>query len=146
MSHRALWGLLLCVAAACLTDTRASRDRGGTGLFENVPVYPAPKVSRCAKFKTGGAAGKACADARYLAEVYVRRLSSGDEVCLEGGFGERVVAGCLARATVADTDTNRLLLEVRAAQPGSKWFGKEANQFWFEEGALVDLYLADHSY
>lgn len=62
-------------------------------------------------------------------------------MCLEGGFGDRPLASCLARASVADTDTNRILLEVRNAQPGSKWFNKEANQFWFEEGALVDLYL-----
>jgi hypothetical protein len=110
MKQGVLVVLLVGGGVGCITDTRASRDRGAAGFFENVPVYPAPKVSRCAKFKTGGAAGKACADALYLAEVYVRRLSSGDEVCLEGGFGERVVPGCLARATVADTDTNRLLV------------------------------------
>ncbi|MBL8922723.1 MAG: hypothetical protein JNJ54_27995 [Myxococcaceae bacterium] len=132
--------------AGCLTDSRASRDRGAAGIFENVPTYPAPAVSRCAKFKKGGSAAAACDEARYLAELYVRRLSSGDEVCLDGGFGDRPLASCLARASVADTDTNRVLLEVRNAQPGSKWFNKEANQFWFEEGALVDLYLADHGY
>ncbi|MBE2253487.1 MAG: hypothetical protein IAE78_28425 [Myxococcus sp.] len=143
---RATLVLLTTLAASCLTDTRASRDRGATGLFDNVPVYPAPEVSRCAKFKKGGSAAAACDEAKYLAELYVRRLSSGDEVCLEGGFGDRPLASCLARASVADTDTNRLLLEVRNAQPSSKWFNKESNQFWFEEGALVDLYLADHGY
>lgn len=143
---KVLLAVLAVVAAGCLTDTRASRSRGAAGFFENVPVYPAPEVSRCAKFKKGGGAAAACDEAKYLAELYVRRLSTGDEVCLEGGFGDRPLASCLARASVADTDTNRLLLEVRSAQPGSKWFNKESNQFWFEEGALVDLYLADHGY
>jgi hypothetical protein len=143
--------LLLAVCAvltaSCLIkDTRASRDRGAAGFFENVPVFPAPKVQRCAKFKPGGKPGAACDEAKYLAEVYVRRLSAGDEVCLEGGFGERPRSSCLARALVADTDTNRLLLDVRNAQPSSKWFTKESNQFWFEEGALVDLYLAERGY
>ncbi|MDP3236591.1 MAG: hypothetical protein Q8S33_09500 [Myxococcales bacterium] len=138
--------VFVVLSAGCLSDNRASRDRGAAGFFENVPVYPAPKVQRCAKFKKGGNAAAACDEAKYLAEIYVRRLSSGDEVCLEGGFGDRPLASCLARASVADTDTNRLLLEVRNAQPGSKWFNKESNQFWFEEGALVDLYLADHGY
>lgn len=140
-----LTGLALA-GLGCLTDTRASRDRGAGGLFENVPLYPAPKESRCAKFKKGGGAATACEEARFLGETYVRRLSSGDEVCLDGGFGDRPLAACLARATVADTDTNRVLLEVRNAQPTSRWFNKESNQFWFEEGALVDLYLADHGY
>ncbi len=142
------WFVLIGAVACtgCLTDNRASRDRGGAGLFENVPLYPAPKVSRCAKFKKGGGAAAACEEAKYLGENYVRRLSSGDEVCLDGGFGDRPLAACLARATVADTDTNRILLEIRNTQPSSRWFNKEANQFWFEEGALVDLYLADHGY
>ncbi|MER2563385.1 MAG: hypothetical protein ABTQ32_21835 [Myxococcaceae bacterium] len=134
------------VSSSCITDDRASRARGASGWFENVPVYKAPASSRCAKFKKGGSAGAACDEAKYLGELYVRRLSSGDEVCLDGGFGDRPLASCLARASVADTDTNRILLEVRNAQPGSKWFNKESNQFWFEEGALVDLYLADHGY
>jgi hypothetical protein len=39
-----------------------------------------------------------------------------------------------------------VLLEVRQAKPESKWFQNEQHQFWFEEGALLDLYLADHGY
>ena len=32
-------------------------------------------------------------------EVYVRRLSSGDEICLEGGFGDNPTSACQARNT-----------------------------------------------
>jgi hypothetical protein len=135
----------LLLATACFTDNRASRDRG-TGLFDNVPTYKAPEVSRCEKFKQGGGARAACEEARYLAEAYVRGLSSPDDVCLEGGFGERPGRACQARASVSDAGPGKVLIEVRTAQPSSRWFGKEANQFWFEEGALVDLYLAEHGY
>jgi hypothetical protein len=133
--------------SSCVMDKRASRDRGAAGIFENVPTYPAPQVSRCNKFKSGGSVSKQCEEARYLGELFVRRLSTGDQVCLEGGlFGEKPSGSCSARASVADTDTSRILLEVRSAQPGSKWFNRESNQFWFEEGALVDLYLSDRGY
>lgn len=62
--------VLLLAASGCLTDTRASRDRGAAGIFENVPLYPAPAVSRCAKFKKGGSAAAACDEAKYLAELW----------------------------------------------------------------------------
>lgn len=138
---------LLCVVAlsACL-DNRATRIRGATGLFENVPLYEAPEQSRCERFKKGGSARAACDEAAYLAQIYVRRLSTGDAVCLEGGFGEPPAAACLARGFVADSAPNRVLLEVRIAQPNSKWFDREVHQFWFDEGALVELYLAEHGY
>ncbi|MCA2978910.1 MAG: hypothetical protein INH41_04460 [Myxococcaceae bacterium] len=134
------------LAAACATAPAVPRARGAGGLFEDVPVYRAPAVGRCAKFKKGGSAAAACDEARYLGELYVRRLSSPDEVCLEGGFGDLAGAACLARASVADVAPGRVLLEVRAARPNSRWFDREAHQFWFEEGALVDLYLAEHGY
>jgi hypothetical protein len=136
----ALW----CVCA-CVTDSRPSRDRGAAGLFENVPVVPAPPKLRCDQYGKGAARGR-CDEAKYLAEVYVKKLSTGDIVCLEGGFGEEPGGGCLARASVADTATGKLLLELKEARPNSRWAQKESNQFWFEDGALVDLYLAENGY
>lgn len=131
--------------SACLTDNRASRDRGAAGLFENVPVVKAPLKSRCEVYGKGAARGR-CDEGTYLGELYVRRLSSGDMVCLEGGFGDEPGAGCQARARVADTATDRVLLELKEARPDSRWFKKESNEFWFEEGALVDLWLSEHGY
>ncbi|MBL8950906.1 MAG: hypothetical protein JNK82_09035 [Myxococcaceae bacterium] len=136
----------LLFAAGCLTDNRASRDRGAAGIFENVQVIAAPSVKRCDKFNKGGAARGRCDEAKYLAEVYVKKLSTGDMVCLEGGFGEEPGGGCLARASVADTATGRLLLELKDARPNSRWAAKESNQYWFEEGALIDLYLVENGY
>jgi len=134
--------LVLVVASGCT----ATRDRGASDILARAQMYKAPAEPRCAKFKPGGAPAQQCADAKYLGEIYVRRLSAGDEVCLEGGFGDSPGAACLARAAVVDTATNRVLLEVRQAKPESKWFQNEQHQFWFEEGALLDLYLADHGY
>lgn len=130
---------------ACLTDSRASRDRGAAGLFENVALVEAPKAKRCDKYGKGAARGR-CDEAKYLAEVYVRKLSTGDMVCLEGGFGEEPGGGCLARAAIADTATGKLLVELKEARPNSRWASKESNQYWFEEGALVDLYLVENGY
>jgi hypothetical protein len=137
--------LLLFVTSACLTDNRASRDRGAAGFFENVPLVAAPQTPRCAQYGKGAARGR-CDEAKYLAEVYVKKLSPGDMVCLEGGFGEEPGGACLARASVADTSVGKLLIELREARPNSHWASKESNQYWFEEGALIDLYLRENGY
>lgn len=137
--------VVLLASLGCIRDTRASRDRGAAGLVENVETIRGPLKSRCAALGSSGA-GKRCEEARYLAQLYVRKLDVGTDVCLEGGFGDEPGGACLARAQVADTRTNEVLLEVRGAKPDSRWFSREQNQFWFEESALVDLYLADHGY
>jgi len=129
-----------------LVGCTAQRDRGGIDWLGKAQMYRTPDTERCAQFKAGGTRSKQCNEAKYLATEYVRRLSTGDEVCLEGGFGEIANAACLALATVADSATGRVLLEVRQAKPDSRWYQSEQTQYWFEEGALVDLYLADHGY
>lgn len=131
----------LVLLAACAT---ASRDRGAAGIFESTQTVHAPKAKRCANHT--GSRKSACSEAEYLAQNYVRRLSVGESVCLEGGFGEPPGGACLARAFVADTRDNEVLLDVKFAKPDSRWFNRESQQYWFEEGALVDLYLADHGY
>lgn len=141
---RATWALVVFAVSGCVTT--ATRDRGASDMVGRAQLYKAPTESRCAKFKPGGAPAQQCAEAKYLGEIYVRKLSSGDEVCIEGGFGDSPGGACLARAAVVDTATNRVLLEVRQARPESKWFNQEQHQYWFEEGALVDLYIADHGY
>ena len=137
-----LAGLLCAIAlAGCIHDERPQRDRGAAGILENTQTIKAPDKDRCEK--TGS---KRCHEAKYLGEIYVRGLSVGNDVCLEGGFGDEPGGACLARGGVSDTRPNEVLLEVRGAKPDSRWFKKEQNQYWFEEGALVDLYLADHGY
>jgi hypothetical protein len=136
---------LLAFVAGCITDTRTPRDRGGDGFYDNVPFVQAPLKKRCDSYGKGAARSR-CDEAKYLAEVYVKKLSTGDQVCIEGGFGDEPGAACAARASVADTATDKLLLELHTTQPGSRWANKESSQYWFEEGALVDLYLSEHGY
>ena len=138
--------LMALLAMSLSLGCTARRDRGAEDWLQRAQLYKAPEVDRCSKFKKGGAPAAQCEEAKYLGTIYVRRLSSGDEVCLEGGFGDSAGAACLARAAVVDTATNRVLIEVRQARPESKWFQHEQTQYWFEEGALVDLYVSEHGY
>lgn len=140
MSRR--W-LLALVLVSCARETRA---RGGVEAYNKVPLYRAPE-DRCLLSSNQPRRHAACAEARTLAEIYVRRLSVGDPLCLDGAFGESTkAASCRARAAVVDVAHDRVLVEVREAQPDSQWFDKELREFWYEEGALVDLYLKDHGY
>lgn len=129
----------------CLHDSRPWRDRGAASVFDTAPEVKAPLEDRCVGHGKSSVR-TACEDAKYLASLYARRLSPGDGVCLEGGFGEAPLAACLARASVVDVSQNRALIEVREARPDSRWYQRVQNQVWFEEGALVDLYLAEHGY
>ncbi len=145
---RPLWPVaaaLVLLGPGCLRDTRISRDRGGVGLYDNAPEVPAPKQDRCAGF--GKSAPRApCEEMRSLAWTYVRRLSPGDQVCLEGGFGEAPGAACQTRASVDDAAPDKVLLQIREARPESRWFHHMGHEIWFAEGALVDLYLAEQGY
>ncbi len=140
---KSAWLVAMVVVGSGCT---ATRDRGMTEWTQRAAEYKAPKEPRCSKYKPGGTPAANCAESKYLAEIYVRRLSSGDEVCIEGGFGDAPSGACLSRAAVIDTAPNRVLIEVRQAKPESKWFSHEGTQFWFEEGALVDLYIVEHGY
>lgn len=112
---------------------------------QRTPRIPGPERDRCQKLGKGAARGR-CDEAKYLAEIYVRKLAVGDQVCLEGGFGEQPTGACLARAAVIDTGSNALLVEVRDAKPDSRWAKREIEGYWMEETALVDLYLAEAGY
>ncbi|RKG89132.1 hypothetical protein D7V97_42570 [Corallococcus sp. CA053C] len=137
---------LAWAAVGCKSVGPYQRDPNDEdALTSNVPVIRAPPKDRCAALGKSSVRGP-CDDALYLGSEYTRRLAVGDEVCLEGGYGEEPGAACKARAAVIDTGTNRVKLEVRQARPDSRWFKSEMRHAWYEEGALVDLYLAERGY
>ncbi|WP_426755435.1 hypothetical protein [Myxococcus sp. Y35] len=113
-------------------------------LYGVIPVVKAPPKNRCEELPAS--VRTSCDEALYLATEYTRRLSVGDEVCLEGGYGEEPGAACKARAAIIDTSPNQVKLEVRGPKPDSRWFNVEMRHAWYEEGALVDLYLAERGY
>jgi hypothetical protein len=133
------------LSAACLHDERPATERGAANLFENTETIPAPTTDRCETHKRSSLR-QPCDDAKYLAQKYVRAMSVGDQVCLEGGFGDPPAAACLARANVGDATSTRILLHVVDTQPSSRWYKYVGTEVWFMEGALVDLYLAERGY
>ncbi len=137
--------LLALAATACIRDTRPSRERGAAALFDRAPDVRGPEKDRCQALGKSSVR-QSCEEARYLGQLYARRLAPGDDVCLEGGVGEAPGASCQARASVVDSDNDRVLLEIREARPESRWFKRVQSQAWFHEGALVDLYLAEQGY
>lgn len=140
--------LVACLAflggCAALQAGPASRERGG-GVFESTRRIRAPELDRCESQRTT-TRRSACQDALYLARSWARDLSPGDGVCLEGGVGEVAGPACLARASVVDVATNAVLLEVREARPDSRFRDAVQEQAWYEEGALVDLLLAEQGW
>jgi hypothetical protein len=138
-------GLMLFLVGCSRIETRPNPQDEDTLFGSSVPFIKAPRLDRCSAHKKSSV-GSGCEDARYLGTEYTRRLSVGDEVCLEDGYGEDVGSACKARAAVIDTGPNGVKLEIRSAKPDSRWFNAEMRHAWYEEGALVDLYLAERGY
>ena len=140
-------GVLAGVLTGCGTGREAFRPNPNDEdpLVGSLPVVRAPLQERCVQHGRS-AARASCDEAKYLGTEYTRRLSVGDSVCLEGGYGEEPGAACKARAAVIDTAPNQVKLEIRTAKPDSRWFNAEMRHAWYEEGALVDLYLVEHGY
>jgi hypothetical protein len=130
---------------ACIHDDRPATDRGASDLFGRSPEIQAPLRDRCEAHQKSAVRGP-CDDAKYLAQKYARSLSIGDQVCLEGGVGEVAGAACLCRAQVQDAATNKVMLHVADAQPSSRWYRYVGTEVWFQEGAIVDLYLQERGY
>jgi hypothetical protein len=138
---------LLVTLAGCATGNGAFQPNPNNEdpLVGGVPLIKAPPKNRCSSLGKSGAR-PGCDEALYLGTLYTRRLSVADEVCLEGGYGDEVGPACRARATVIDTGPDKVKLEIRNAKPDSRWFNSEGRHAWYEEGALVDLYLAERGY
>jgi hypothetical protein len=138
--------LPLCVGVgACVHDERPATERGAASVFENTQTINAPALDRCEQHKRSSLR-QPCEDAKYLAQKYARAMSVGDQVCLEGGFGDAPAAACLARASVADATSTKILFHLADTQPSSRWYKYVGTEVWFQEGALVDLYLAERGY
>lgn len=140
-------GLLLAVVGCAAGNNSAFQPNPNSEdpLVGTVPLIKAPAQDRCKSLgKSGVRPG--CDEARYLGTLYTRRLAVADEICLEGGYGDEVGPACKARAAVIDTGPDRVKLEIRNAKPDSRWFNSEGRHAWYEEGALVDLYLAERGY
>lgn len=138
---------LVLVLGGCATGNGAfeRNPNDEDPLVGSIPLIKGPEKNRCSTLGQSGVR-PGCEEALYLGTLYTRRLAVADEVCLEGGYGDEVGAACKARATVIDTAPERVKLEIRNAKPDSRWFNSEGRHAWYEEKALVDLYLAERGY
>ena len=135
--------MIFALLTACAQNGRNLTD--GALSRPNIEVIRAPEKDRCQTL-TADEGKRTCEGSRKQAQAWARRLSPGDVVCLDNGIGEEPTADCHARAAVVDAATDRVMLEVVSARPESRWFRSVESRIWFDEGALVDLYLAERGY
>ena len=135
-----------CFHDESMFSNHVRSEHSGSGLGDVTQRIRGPVLDRCQEKSKGSGIRQSCDDALYVAKNYVRALATGDSVCLQGGFGLEPTRACSARAMVRDVHMEEVLLEIRESKPDSKWFDKQSAQFWFVEGALMDLYLDEHGY
>ena len=75
-----------------------------------------------------------------------RSLSVGDTVCMENTLGEEMTAECKARGVIVDGDAHGFLIEFRDPSTTSKWKDEQGKRVYFENGALIDIYLRERGY
>ncbi len=140
-----VWGLTLAGLGCSPSRPGGTRATRITLFGTNVPFFKAPEIDRC-KALGKSSAGAGCDDARYLGTEYTRRLAVGTRCASRAATATSPGSACKARAAVIDTGTNRVKLEIRGTKPDSRWFNSEMRHAWYEEGALVDLYLSERGY
>jgi hypothetical protein len=126
---------LLC--AGCLAPAAYMPPTDNGGRYAD--SIKDPKVDRCAA-QPEKRQRKDCAKARDDAFEFVRRLSPGDQICLDGNsMSDGVTGHCKARALVTDSGVNKVKVEVREISPGTGF--KHMQEIWYTEAALADVYL-----
>lgn len=140
-----LAALVLATLAGC-----AGHDHAGLWMtHEDVEVetVAAPKTDRCDKFKGADSMFQRCQEFKQQAMNYLHALNTGDTVCMEGGFGEdHLTDKCKARGQVVDADNHGMLVQLREPRLDSRWKDYDGKKVFFENGALIDLYLAESGF
>lgn len=140
------------VAALGLVAMTACAGHGHAGMWadmsdHDIETVAAPPHTRCEALRAAPTTFTQCQRAVAEVTAYLRHLSTGDEVCLEGGFGDdRVGDRCKARGHVLDADPHGFLIQIRDPSLDSRWASAQGRRIYFENGALVDLYLRERGY
>lgn len=139
------------LASLLLAGLAGCASHGNTGMWARhddieVETVPAPKADRCDKFKGADSMFHRCEEFKQQATNYLHGLNTGDTVCMEGGFGEEMSDKCKARAQVVDADNHGLLVQMREPQLDSHWKNYDGKRIFFENGALIDLYLKESGF
>lgn len=140
------------LAALGLSALTACAGHGHAGMWSDmsdhdIETVAAPPHNRCEALHNAPTTFAQCQRAVSEVTEYLRHLNTGDEVCLEGGFGDdRVGDHCKARGHVLDADAHGFLIQVRDPSLDSRWKNAQGHKLYFENGALVDLYLRERGY
>jgi hypothetical protein len=122
---------LVCLAG-CATLSPESRANAVKG--------PAPELGdRCAR-ATDILVQKGCQRDRDKAHAYLKTLNQGDTVCLDPLF-DADMTNCRARAEIEDQDPTATQIHLFDTDPNSSWAPKANQKIWYENTALIDLYL-----
>ena len=133
----AAWASSGCqTTGLAINDTRVSRiDRR----------IEKPETDRCLKYKSDPSLADPCKKARIEAVRFVQSLDTNTEVCLENTFGEPML-DCYARGVVMDPTPHATVISVTTVDTARAKNFRNIEYVWFDNEALVDLYLAEHGY
>jgi len=137
-------GLLVVTALGC-----QSHEHNGMFMHQidmDSSSIKAPKKDRCESYKSAATTYSQCEQFKTEAVEYLRKLSTSDTVCLEEGFGEEPGPNCKARGTIVDGDERGYLIRLNDPTSDSKWKDYQDKRVYFENGALVDIYLRERGY
>ena len=135
---------LTLLASGCAANTQQN------GLYrhgnDNVEEVVGPKSDRCSAYKDAQTTFQQCQEFKQAATNYLHGLNTGDDICVENGFGDAPTEACKARAFLIDADNHGFLVEIRYPKLDSKWKTKNQQKIYFHNEALIDLFLREKGY
>lgn len=127
--------LLVCLTTVgCATIAPEARENAVRG----------PDADRCAA-QPDQLVHAGCVRARDKAQEALGALNRGDNLCLEPILNPDL-DNCRARASVDEQDVRGIKLRFIDVQPGSSWAPYANAVRWFDNTALIDLYLKERGF
>ena len=142
---------IFILLAACAAPLLGCRSHEHTGPYMhqmdfNAENVAAPAKDRCESYAAAKTTYQQCQGFKTTVVEYLRKITTGDTICLEDGFGEEPGPNCKARGVLMDADSHGFLVEFRDPSTASKWKDYQGKRVYFENGALIDIYLREHGY
>lgn len=141
--------VLPALLAALLLAGCVSHEHTGPFMHQidvGAQSVDAPEKDRCESYASAKTTYTQCQQFKTAAVEYLRHLSTGDTVCMENTFGEEMTDACKARGVIVDGDPRGFLIEFRDPSTASKWKDYQQKRVYFENGALIDIYLRERGY
>ncbi len=104
-----------------------------------------PASDRCLKYESDPQLFGPCKKARVEASHYVEALETGSDVCVENTFGEPI-QDCYARGVVVDPGSHSTIIAATTVDDARAKNFRKTENVYFDNDALIDLYLSEHGY